>query len=311
MALIKRNHSLFGSVISALQGNKSQNQQPNRSNSLHINYTQPHPKLSPTNSLHEKHSKISPQESLNNGNVSPGNSYLNVDYRNAINRSPSPMAPSPMNSVHHLSPMTSNDGSRHQSSIDQDPSTRERDIAIEVPGLSSPGDLENIPMRPMGNGGHGQTDLTPRQERTLRKGPFVYRDLPQEDSDYERERSPPTPPPRRRGASIKLACIGKQDSDENPLMRKIATPLMLAQSQAMAVAGMTHDGHHRSIDHPKVLRTPPESPRRVRASYYTPARPMVLSSSNYSQGSNSTGGSFPPGYHYEDDLPPPPPPFSL
>ena len=39
--------------------------------------------------------------------------------------------------------------------------------------------------------------------------------------------------------------------------------------QAMAVAGMGPDGRHRSIDHPKVLRTPPDSPHRVRASYHT------------------------------------------
>ena len=38
----------------------------------------------------------------------------------------------------------------------------------------------------------------------------------------------------------------------------------------MAVAGMTSEGRHRNVDHPKVLRTPPESPRRVRASYHTP-----------------------------------------
>ena len=59
--------------------------------------------------------------------------------------------------------------------------------------------------------------------------------IPQEDSDYERERTPPTPPPRkpaRRGASFKLACIGKQNSDEVPMMRKnIAAPLKLAQAQ--------------------------------------------------------------------------------
>lgn len=58
--------------------------------------------------------------------------------------------------------------------------------------------------------------------------------LPQEDSDYEREQTPPTPPPRklsRRGASFKLGCIGKQDSDENPLMRKVAEPLRLTQAQ--------------------------------------------------------------------------------
>ena len=58
--------------------------------------------------------------------------------------------------------------------------------------------------------------------------------LPQEDSDYERERTPPTPPPRkssRRANTFKLACIGKQESDENPLMRRNAAPLKLAQAQ--------------------------------------------------------------------------------
>ena len=50
---------------------------------------------------------------------------------------------------------------------------------------------------------------------------------------------PPTPPPPRRlsrkGAAFKLACLGKQDSDENPLMRKVATPLKLAQAQVSGV----------------------------------------------------------------------------
>ena len=63
--------------------------------------------------------------------------------------------------------------------------------------------------------------------------------LPQEDSDYERERTPPSPPPARklsrRGHSIKLGCIGKQESDENPLMRKVGQPLRLTQSQVNQV----------------------------------------------------------------------------
>ncbi len=65
--------------------------------------------------------------------------------------------------------------------------------------------------------------------------------LPQEDSDYERERTPPTPPPRkysRRGASFRLRCIGKQDSDENPLMRRVATPLKLAQAQVPIIVNI-------------------------------------------------------------------------
>ncbi len=70
----------------------------------------------------------------------------------------------------------------------------------------------------------------------------IYFSLPQEDSDYERERTPPTPPPRkysRRGASFKLGCIGKQDSDENPLMRKVATPLKLAQAQVPMIVNIS------------------------------------------------------------------------
>ena len=66
-----------------------------------------------------------------------------------------------------------------------------------------------------------------------------FHSLPQEDSDFERERSPPTPPPARklsrRGHSFKLACIGKQESDENPLMRKVGQPLRLTQSQVNQV----------------------------------------------------------------------------
>lgn len=114
----QRNHSLFGTVISALQATRAAASSPSRSNSLHVNYTQPHPKLSPTSSLkdqsQEEHPKISSQNSLNNGKISPANSYLNVDYRNAINRSPSPLMPSPMNSI-HLSPMASTDESRRPS----------------------------------------------------------------------------------------------------------------------------------------------------------------------------------------------------
>lgn len=35
----------------------------------------------------------------------------------------------------------------------------------------------------------------------------------------------------RKGVALRLGCIGKQGSDENPLMRKVAEPLRLTQSQ--------------------------------------------------------------------------------
>ncbi|XP_074644176.1 muscle calcium channel subunit alpha-1-like [Tubulanus polymorphus] len=312
----RRKHQLFGNVMSAFR--QSTSSTPNRSNSLRINYTQPHQKVSPTNSLTATsappgHNNISPQNSMNNGRVSPAGSYnhLNVDYHNAINRSPSP-APSLNN---RLSPVTSNeDGSRRpsHSSIstnDNDPILDHIEpisISLDVPPYHSSPTLptdgretpENIPMHALTNGSEGHSpqsvDDAPPRELTKKRGLFVYRDLPTEDSDAETEMPhPPTPPPRRanrRTPSIKLACIGKQQSDENPLMlKKIAEPLKLAQTQAMAVAGMDSEGKHRSIDHPKVLRTPPSSPGRCRASYHTPARPSLSTPSN---SSLSNTGSY-------------------
>ena len=83
----------------------------------------------------------------------------------------------------------------------------------------------------------------------------LFHSLPQEDSDFERERSPPTPPPARklsrRGHSFKLACIGKQESDENPLVRKVGQPLRLTQSQVNQVY------HHLSAF--LMLHEPPHS----------------------------------------------------
>lgn len=88
--LFQRNHSLFGSVMSALTGHKATMPFANRTQSLHINYTQSHQKVSPTNSLNAPHTDLSPQNSMD-GKVTPSNScnHLNVEYLNAINRSPS------------------------------------------------------------------------------------------------------------------------------------------------------------------------------------------------------------------------------
>lgn len=68
-----------------------------------------------------------------------------------------------------------------------------------------------------------------RKFDVLETSHFLYlHSLPQEDSDFEREHTPPTPPVRklsRKGASLRLGCIGKQSSDENPLMRRPGQPL--------------------------------------------------------------------------------------
>jgi hypothetical protein len=87
----------------------------NRSNSLSIGFNPgQHAKISPTNSLKDPQNKT--QHNVNNGNISPAHSYLNVDYRNALNRTPSPLTPSPRNSF-RLSPMNSIDNSRRPSKI--------------------------------------------------------------------------------------------------------------------------------------------------------------------------------------------------
>lgn len=69
-----------------------------RTQSLLINQT---PKIS-------SHANLSPQNSLN-GKVTPAEScnHLSVEQRNAINRSPSPLAPV------RVSPMMGNDSRRH------------------------------------------------------------------------------------------------------------------------------------------------------------------------------------------------------
>lgn len=161
--------------------------------------------------------------------------------------------------------------------------------------------LEYNQTRIVGNG--SSDNSSPRFERTLKKGPFIYRDLPQEDSDYEREKTPPSPPPRkysRRGASLKLKCIGKQDSDENPLMNRIAAPLKIAQTQendrrnsqirAMAVAGMSVDNHHHhAMNYSNVHRNSPETQHRARSSHQNPTvRPLILSHGHASRGGQCT-----------------------
>ena len=98
--VFQRNHSLFGSVMTALTGvNKTALPIAGKTPQYLINSNQT-PKILPANS----HTPISPQNSLN-GKVTPGGSsnHLNVEYRNAINRSPSPLAPV------KVSPIMSND----------------------------------------------------------------------------------------------------------------------------------------------------------------------------------------------------------
>ncbi|KAJ8301680.1 hypothetical protein KUTeg_020667 [Tegillarca granosa] len=296
----RRNHSLFGTVMNALAGvHKTTLPFAGRTQSLLINCNQM-PKISPANSINNPHTNISPQNSVN-GKVTPADSHnhLNVEYRNALNRSPSP---SPVGPV-RVSPAVSNESRRPSQTPSAVSSTaseslKERDLPNQhsppppvVTHSSQNNHEESDSETTIPSPWEGANDISKAheikgnnihrglsQDGSRKQGIYVYRDLPQEDSDYEREHTPPTPPPRRlsrRGASLRLACIGKQESDENPLMRKIAEPLKLAQTQAMAVAGMTSDGQQRPYDYPNVQRTPPSSPGRVRASYLNAGRELL------------------------------------
>ncbi|CAE1323306.1 CACNA1D [Acanthosepion pharaonis] len=302
----RRNHSLFGTVVSALTGHK-----PipfsNRTQSLHLNHTQPHPKVSPTNSLTAP-PKLSPQNSVN-GKVSPALScnHINVDYVNSINRTPTPLAPVKVAPASQAAPQlldTKQDS--EQSSLEVD-SVLDNEEGLESrPSEVHDSDTESIPMRTVV--GDMNRSVQPRlhyasvvsdheQESdrisdrissdrmsdrvpVTHPGPpdrrqdiYVYRDLPQEDSDYEREQTPPSPPPRKvskRGASIKLSCIGKQGSDENPLVKKIAQPLKLAQRQAMAVVGVPPGTKYVSNDQRLQQSSTPPSPSQQQSTYLNP-----------------------------------------
>ncbi|CAC5406313.1 CACNA1D [Mytilus coruscus] len=247
----RRNHSLFGSVMTAITGvNKTALPIAGKTPQYLVNSNQT-PKIIPANS----HTTISPQNSLN-GKVTPGGSsnHLNVEYRNAINRSPSPLAPV------KVSPIMSNDMRRlsHTSAISS-ASDSYKDVQPHSPASHT---SETYPPSYDGandSRSHKGNNIKPgASELTKKQGIYVYRDLPQEDSDFEREHTPPTPPPRklsRKGASLRLRCLGKQESDENPLMKK-----------AMAVARMAHDGQPRPFV-PETKRTPPNSPGSMRQSY--------------------------------------------
>ncbi|WAR26863.1 CAC1C-like protein [Mya arenaria] len=290
----RRNHSLFGSVMSALTGTvKTGLPFTTRTQSLFINHDQAPPKVSPTNSFHSQH-KPSPRNSIN-GKISPAEpsnhiagNRLNVELNNAINRSTSPTinrSQSPLaNQVtpsvpigddisrsRVTPPISSSEmqRSRHSSKASSEGSFHDVEEGSQTGSISEVSEDRWAHMNSVGYPPNHANNVQELQKRPI----YVYRDLPQEDSDYEREHAPPTPPPRklsRKGVAYRLGCIGKQGSDENPLMRKVGEPLKLTQSQAMAVAGLTPEGRHRDENYPSPRPSPLTTPNRARASYSQP-----------------------------------------
>ena len=65
-------------------------------------------------------------------------------------------------------------------------------------------------------------------------------------------------------------------------VRASVTKFVVCLLQVMAVAGINANGRHRSVDFPHMLRTPPDSTHRVRASYHTPGSLLVVPRSSQS-----------------------------
>lgn len=119
MLLLQRDHSLFGTVISALTlGRSGSVVNPSRSLSLTVPSSD-HSKLSPTNSLHCPQTRKSPtmQNSVNVRDLFPLTPHLTIEYCNSTNHSPTGgitrSSPSQRNggSSAHLSPVSSTDES--------------------------------------------------------------------------------------------------------------------------------------------------------------------------------------------------------
>ncbi|ESO91449.1 hypothetical protein LOTGIDRAFT_51275, partial [Lottia gigantea] len=270
----RRNHTLFGSVVNAITSS-SKTILPflTRTQSLYVNSTQPQDKPTPSESWNAN-TTVPPKNVANKTvNGKPGtnavNHIISADhpYSNHVpshNIKPVSLF-SCINLTTHVSYYVYS--SSHVSSEEEEEveESEIEDNQTEVPDS----DLDTVISQSTSEQQVTDHNIPPTTLYDKRHGIYVYRDLPQEDSDYEREQSPPTPPPprklSRKGASFRLACIGKQESDENPLMRKVAEPLRLTQSQAMAVARMNADGKQRpESNHPNAVRIPHNSPGTMR-----------------------------------------------
>ncbi|XP_041350166.1 muscle calcium channel subunit alpha-1-like isoform X2 [Gigantopelta aegis] len=302
----RRNHSLFGSIVSAVTGYT----RPflNHTQSLHGNSTQTQ-KVAPVNNWNAIQTKLLKEHSLN-GKIGTAAScnHLNIDSHVVMNHTPSPR-PS-LNIPLDTDTRRSNNAS--DKSLDQGEEEEEEESGSSEEGEEEEEEEgeEEVPVEvgeevveeveeeeeeeddeeeeededddttqdsksspsvppPLVIGDHTVSNNRHISPSSKRHGIYIYRDLPQEDSDFEREQTPPTPPPRklsRRGHAFRLACIGKQDSDENPLMRKRAEPLRVTQNQvtpkAMTIARMPPEDLPPSIQYPNATGAPP-SPART------------------------------------------------
>ncbi|XP_059167740.1 muscle calcium channel subunit alpha-1-like isoform X5 [Physella acuta] len=238
----RRNHSLFGSVVSAMAGVRPILPFLNRTQSLKGTKGHNTSNLSPIIAVSTAATKMLGM----NGNLVSSCNHLNED----LTSLPQTLIPKAAEVPHSKPGETTinldlpGEGDKtEEEDEDDDFVDVEEDLAGEEVKEQRRSVVDTV-----GSGHHGQSnrildgqlpqsvipDNTNLSPSTKQHGIYVYRDLPQEDSDFEREHTPPTPPPRRlsrKGASFKLGCIGKQGSDENPLMRRAGQPLRFPSQQ--------------------------------------------------------------------------------
>uniref|UniRef100_T1IMQ7 Voltage-dependent calcium channel alpha-1 subunit IQ domain-containing protein n=1 Tax=Strigamia maritima TaxID=126957 RepID=T1IMQ7_STRMM len=196
----RRNHSLFGSMWSSVRGKHSNFPQRTRSLMVKATHSISKQQVSPTSSSH----------------VSPHNSFQ--------------VTPVKHRAVNHINLVVGTSPSTHRAMGDAEQQQLSQSSDAQGTPLRLPIDREEaIPMRPL-----RVTNGDPRKKTRVQQT-YSYN----EEEPFS-EISPPTPPPRNpiRTGSFRLPCIRKQDSQEQPIVSKLATPLRFAQLQALALAGM-------------------------------------------------------------------------
>ncbi|XP_067122781.1 muscle calcium channel subunit alpha-1-like isoform X2 [Centruroides vittatus] len=276
----RRNHLLFGSMWSTVQG---RHRVPQRSHSLRAASTHSHAKVSPSNSLDISpfHASSPKRYTISHirfikGNLcstTPGpspligrkgskSSSLSVDDVYLYRRQTQNISVSPSHHSHfHGEVCSSYDAS---SCCDDDDEQGNCNICSETIPLqllhqtadtsysssTSPINLSNA--ENLNN--HGKLKFGGKSET------YICTNLSIDDSEDQDRPKPPTPPPRkfinRSGVgSFRLPCLSKQDSHEQPIltqgnstpsMNHIAASLRLAQLPAMAVAGIPTGSHSLS-----------------------------------------------------------------
>ncbi|XP_070193049.1 muscle calcium channel subunit alpha-1-like isoform X2 [Littorina saxatilis] len=325
----RRNHTLFGSVVSTLAGVRPIIPFLNRTQSMYGNSTPDKQKgFNPISSISSATAKLLQGQAVNGsvgGNAASCNHLVAGDkpgHTPSPNPSPRPSLALPLadtsrrhsrtsersrgeeeeRPAFHLAPETEVNQEEAEEEAEEEEEEEEEEEVEEGQEMEEGDELEEV-WSHSSVAPSPQTPTSPIIPNSLvhpgpqdqgKKSIYVYRDLPQEDSDFERERTPPTPPPARklsrRGHSFKLACIGKQSSDENPLMRKVGQPLRLTQSQvnqAMAVARLTPGGQQRPASVVgNAVRTPPGSPgaSASQGSYLSPGGRFINFFKNLGRG---------------------------